>query len=193
VTFRWRDYRHANALRPMTLDAHEFIRRFLLHSLPDGFHRIRHYGFLPPCPARHHPALASGGEPAGGQCRLRDHPAVPPSFRSDGLPLLWRHPAYRRDIGALPIAVRYLVNFGSRPNIELGGAAVAADAMTGCVRHLAEPSAGHKLGHAGAPKMPIAAPVFATDTARSPSPATMRGACVAPGRSQGTIVAAQNP
>jgi hypothetical protein len=30
----------------MALDAHEFIRRFLLHSLPDGFHRIRHYGFL---------------------------------------------------------------------------------------------------------------------------------------------------
>ena len=30
----------------MTLDAHEFIRRFLLHTLPHGFHRIRHYGFL---------------------------------------------------------------------------------------------------------------------------------------------------
>lgn len=30
----------------MTLDAYEFIRRFLLHTLPDGFHRIRHYGFL---------------------------------------------------------------------------------------------------------------------------------------------------
>ena len=33
----------------MTLDAHEFIRRFLLHTLPDGFHRIRHYGFLATC------------------------------------------------------------------------------------------------------------------------------------------------
>ena len=30
----------------MTLDAHEFIRRFLLHVLPDGFHRIRHYGLF---------------------------------------------------------------------------------------------------------------------------------------------------
>ena len=30
----------------MTLDADEFIRRFLLHALPEGFHRIRHYGFL---------------------------------------------------------------------------------------------------------------------------------------------------
>lgn len=46
VTFRWRDYRHGNAQKHMALTADEFIRRFLLHSLPDGFHRIRHYGFL---------------------------------------------------------------------------------------------------------------------------------------------------
>jgi hypothetical protein len=46
VTFRWRDYRHGRRPRQMTLDAGEFIRRFLLHVLPDGFHRIRHYGFL---------------------------------------------------------------------------------------------------------------------------------------------------
>ncbi len=46
VTFRWRDYRHGRRLRRMSLDAGEFIRRFLLHVLPDGFHRIRHYGFL---------------------------------------------------------------------------------------------------------------------------------------------------
>ena len=46
VAFRWRDYRHSGKTKVMTLDAHEFIRRFLLHTLPDGFHRIRHYGFL---------------------------------------------------------------------------------------------------------------------------------------------------
>jgi hypothetical protein len=46
VAFRWRDYRHRDKTKVMTLDAHEFIRRFLLHTLPDGFHRIRHYGFL---------------------------------------------------------------------------------------------------------------------------------------------------
>jgi hypothetical protein len=46
VTFRWRDHRHRGKQKRMTLDAHEFIRRFLLHVLPDGFHRIRHYGFL---------------------------------------------------------------------------------------------------------------------------------------------------
>jgi len=46
VSFRWRDYRDHNKSKVMTLAADEFIRRFLLHALPDGFHRIRHYGFL---------------------------------------------------------------------------------------------------------------------------------------------------
>jgi Putative transposase/Transposase zinc-binding domain len=46
VSFLWRDYRHPEKRKVMTLDADEFIRRFLLHVLPDGFHRIRHYGFL---------------------------------------------------------------------------------------------------------------------------------------------------
>jgi hypothetical protein len=46
VAFRWKDYRHNSRSRTMTLDADEFIRRFLLHTLPDGFHRIRHYGYL---------------------------------------------------------------------------------------------------------------------------------------------------
>ena len=46
VAFRWKDYRHHGKSKLMTLDADQFIRRFLLHSLPDGFHRIRHYGFL---------------------------------------------------------------------------------------------------------------------------------------------------
>jgi predicted nucleic acid-binding Zn ribbon protein len=48
VTFRWKDYRIKNQSRhrKMTLQTDEFIRRFLLHILPDKFHRIRHYGFL---------------------------------------------------------------------------------------------------------------------------------------------------
>jgi hypothetical protein len=46
ATFRWRDYKDGNKRKRMTLDAHEFIRRFLLHVLPHGFVRIRHYGFL---------------------------------------------------------------------------------------------------------------------------------------------------
>lgn len=46
VTFRWRDYKDGNKQKNMTLDANEFIRRFLLHVLPGGFVRIRHYGIL---------------------------------------------------------------------------------------------------------------------------------------------------
>jgi hypothetical protein len=46
VTFRWKDYHHGNRQRTMTLDAIEFIRRFLLHVLPRGFQRIRRFGFL---------------------------------------------------------------------------------------------------------------------------------------------------
>ena len=48
VTFRWKDYRAKGKTRhkTMTLDADEFIRRFLLHVLPGGFHRIRHYGLF---------------------------------------------------------------------------------------------------------------------------------------------------
>jgi len=48
VTFRWKDYRAKGSTRHkiMTLDADEFMRRFLLHVLPSGLHRIRHYGLL---------------------------------------------------------------------------------------------------------------------------------------------------
>jgi hypothetical protein len=46
VMFRYKDYAQESRQRTMTLTAAEFIRRFLLHVLPDGFMRIRHYGYL---------------------------------------------------------------------------------------------------------------------------------------------------
>jgi len=46
VTFRWRDSAHNNQQKLMTLSLDEFLRRFLLHLLPKGFVRIRHFGFL---------------------------------------------------------------------------------------------------------------------------------------------------
>jgi hypothetical protein len=46
VTFRWRDSAHKNRKRLLTLHVDEFLRRFLLHVLPRGFVRIRHFGFL---------------------------------------------------------------------------------------------------------------------------------------------------
>ncbi len=53
VSFRWKDYRHDSAQKGMRLEAQEFIRRLLLHVLPNGLQRIRHYGLL----ANRHRAL----------------------------------------------------------------------------------------------------------------------------------------
>lgn len=54
VSFQWKDYRKGGAQksRAMTLTADEFIRRFLMHTLPPGFQRIRHFGFLANCHRR---------------------------------------------------------------------------------------------------------------------------------------------
>lgn len=46
VTFRWKDYKDGNRVKEMSITAEEFIRRFLMHVLPDGFVKIRHYGIL---------------------------------------------------------------------------------------------------------------------------------------------------
>ena len=68
VTFKWKDYRRDGGERTktMTLATGEFIRRFLIHVLPDGFHRIRHYG------------LFAGGSRSGNIARARDLLAMPP-------------------------------------------------------------------------------------------------------------------
>ena len=60
VTFRWKDYRAKGQTRfkTMTLTAAEFMRRFLLHVLPTGFHRIRHYGLLANAGRKENLALA---------------------------------------------------------------------------------------------------------------------------------------
>jgi hypothetical protein len=74
VRFRWKDYRtdgHAR-YKTMTLEAHEFIRRFLIHVLPSGFHRIRHYGLFAngqrrDIIARARALLAAATSPASGE------------------------------------------------------------------------------------------------------------------------------
>ncbi|MEH2472002.1 hypothetical protein V1281_006811 [Nitrobacteraceae bacterium AZCC 2161] len=67
VTFRWKNYRIEGPGRyqTMTLSTHEFIRRFLIHVLPGGFHRIRHYGLL------------ASGSRAANIARARELLAVP--------------------------------------------------------------------------------------------------------------------
>lgn len=86
VSFRWKDYRRGRKTRVMTLDAVEFIRRFLQHTLPKGFVRIRHFGFLSePVPAREAHALS----PAPGCARDRPEGARERGgFHRSTLPLL---------------------------------------------------------------------------------------------------------
>ena len=69
VSFRWKDYRASGRTKPkvMRLPAAEFVRRFLLHVLPDGFHRIRHYGLL------------ANGHRAAMLARCRELLDVPPA------------------------------------------------------------------------------------------------------------------
>jgi Putative transposase/Transposase zinc-binding domain len=67
VTFKWKDYRleGPDRYKAMTLATHEFIRRFLIHVLPAGFHRIRYYGLL------------AGGKRAENIARARELLALP--------------------------------------------------------------------------------------------------------------------
>ena len=87
VTFRWKDYRATGKTRykAMTLAADEFMRRFLLHVLPSGFHRIRHYGLLANAGRRQN--LARTREllhvvPDAAESQPSDAPvaSVPPTF-----------------------------------------------------------------------------------------------------------------
>jgi hypothetical protein len=88
VTFRWRDSAHKNKKRLMNLPVAEFLRRFLLHALPRGFVRIRHFGLfahrrratlLPLCLQ----LLASAGKPT---------PSNEPELKSDSARSLWTCP-----------------------------------------------------------------------------------------------------
>ena len=58
VTFRWKDYARRGRTQTMTLEATEFLRRFLLHIVPRGFMRIRHFGLLANAGRREHLAQA---------------------------------------------------------------------------------------------------------------------------------------
>ena len=115
VRFRYRDYAHGNKTKVMRLPAEEFIRRFLLHVLPKGFMRIRHYGLLAnrhrtehlaacraaldaPTPAPAEPETVEaflsrvlGADvnrcPHCGEGRLRPIRALPPLPRATGPPL----------------------------------------------------------------------------------------------------------
>ena len=82
VTFRYKDYRRdaADRQRTMTVSPDEFIRRFLLHVLPKGFHRIRHYGFLAGASRKDNVARARALLDAPARTEVADA-ASPPEFR----------------------------------------------------------------------------------------------------------------
>ena len=92
VTFSWKDYRAEgrDAIQVMTLATDEFIRRFLIHVLPRGFHRIRHYGLLASgTPRRQHRARPPAARRATTQpkadadrCRRCRRAATPPRIRA---------------------------------------------------------------------------------------------------------------
>jgi hypothetical protein len=95
VTFRWKDYRAKGRTRykTMTLGADEFMRRFLLHVLPGGFHRIRHYGLLANPVRRENLAKVRGllhVVPAASTQPDDTGPAVRPAFicRHCGAPMI---------------------------------------------------------------------------------------------------------
>src|SRR5260221_274986 len=84
VRFTWKDYRQSSKSKLMTLDADEFIRRFLLHALPNGFRRIRHYGFLAngrrsALPRPHRPPARRSPTPPFRPPRPNPRPPLPPS------------------------------------------------------------------------------------------------------------------
>ncbi len=102
VSFRWKDYRAKGATRhkTMTLDAEEFMRRFLLHVLPRGFHRIRYYGLF-----------ANSGRTNNIEkaMRLLDAvPDTPEAVADDDRPQRQRSPFVCPDCGAEMVVVDVL-------------------------------------------------------------------------------------
>jgi Putative transposase/Transposase zinc-binding domain len=83
VHFRWRDYRADNQSKVMTLEADEFMRRFLLHVLPKGFRRIRHFGFL------------------ANACRAAKLPAIRAALQAPAPGPKVEHPDYRERYAVL--------------------------------------------------------------------------------------------
>jgi Putative transposase/Transposase zinc-binding domain len=102
VRFAYRNRRQGDRLQTMTLDAHEFIRRFLLHVLPRGFMRLRHYGFL----ANRHKARTLR------RCReLLGQPAAPPPRRPQSV-VQWMQEVTGIDLTQCP-------HCGARPLVRL--------------------------------------------------------------------------
>jgi hypothetical protein len=113
VRFAYRNRRQGNRMQTMTLDADEFIRRFLLHVLPQGFMRLRHYGFL----ANRHKARSLR------RCRaLLGQPAEPHARRPQSV-VQWIHEVTGIDLTQCP-------HCGAKPLIRLPLAPLLTSAVS---------------------------------------------------------------
>ena len=104
VAFNWKDYRveGRDRFKTMTLAAHEFIRRFLLHVLPSGFHRIRHYGLIAGAVRADNieraRQLLAAPEASPERSRNEADSEAEDSFACASLPVLRRPDDHRRDL-----------------------------------------------------------------------------------------------
>jgi hypothetical protein len=85
VRFRYKDYAHGNRRKVLSLEPAEFIRRFLLHVLPSGFMRIRHYGAL---------ANRAKREKLAAARTALDHPSVAPPQQPESVEAFWLRVAH---------------------------------------------------------------------------------------------------
>ncbi len=85
VRFRYKDYAHGNRRKVLSLEPAEFIRRFLLHVLPSGFMRIRHYGIL---------ANRAKREKLAAARTALDHPSVAPPEQPESVEAFWLRVAH---------------------------------------------------------------------------------------------------
>ena len=118
VTFRWRDSAHKNKKRLMTLPVNEFLRRFLLHVLPPGFVRIRHFGFLAhrrrgtSLPLWFQLLAESGSVRAASRARENDSSSSPPSRGPGGAVCqedetqVWSLPLVLEQLRAFPSGIK---------------------------------------------------------------------------------------
>jgi hypothetical protein len=106
VAFKYKDYRIKGPGRSkiMTLPTHEFIRRFLMHVLPTGFHRIRHYGLFANSSRAEN--IMRAPRAAGLGCARERRP----SHSARQMPLLWRLHAHYRDFRAWLTAALQSIN-----------------------------------------------------------------------------------
>jgi hypothetical protein len=142
VTFRWKDYREHGRTRykTMTLKTDEFMRRFLLHVLPSGFHRIRHYGLLANANRQHDIATARGllHQPAhASRCARRwQHRSQLPQTHLC-VPTLRRPDARHRDLRARSVHPwparfigRTMIDIGSITKTSLAASATSMPSRT---------------------------------------------------------------